>query len=104
MLSLSLLHLGCQTTASIPEFHVAFTRPANQDGMRVNVLTGKYYIIPKDEWNKRLRKAIVLELEDWQVIKKALYQPCISYECSQTLNLISGAFETLDQAVGKLPF
>lgn len=103
MLLLSLLVSGCAGTAKIPEFHVAITRPANQDGMRVNVLTGVYELVPRAEWVARERKTIKLELKDWEIVKKALYGQCIAFKCTQTLDLISGVFESLDQAIGHIP-
>lgn len=94
---------GCASKATIPEFSIGATRPANQDGMKVNVKTGQYVLIPKEEWRLRLRKAIILEKQDWITIKKALYTPCVVYDCADELDLISNVFEKIDEGIGKLP-
>lgn len=101
-LSLSLLLSSCVNKATIPEFSLGATRPANQDGIKVNVKTGEYIIIPKEEWRLRLRKSIILEKEDWVIIKKALYTPCITYDCTDELDLISDVFEKIDQSIIKV--
>jgi hypothetical protein len=84
-------------------FEIGYTRPANQNGMKINVITGEYYYVPKAEWQKRMRKVIVLELKDWLIIEKMLYGPCIKFKCNLDFDLISNSFEALDLAVGKLP-
>ena len=94
---------ACANQAKIPEFNLAITRPANQDGMSVNVVTGEYKLIPKPDWDKRKRKAVILERQDWEIVKSTLYGYCINQECGQSLDLISGFFEKLDDAVGKIP-
>ena len=70
--------------------------------MRVNVKTGKYQIIGKVEWRRRLRKAIILEREDWVTLKTHLYETCAQFKCADELDLISAVFERIDEAVGKV--
>lgn len=100
MLSLLLL-TGC-ASVKIPDFNVYATLPASQDGVRVNVISGEYVRIPREEWKKLERRTVKLMPEDYAVIKKAFYNQCVQFKCDQELDLISHVFENIDEGLGKL--
>lgn len=64
----------------------------------MNVITGKYTRIPRDEWQKQIRTAVILMPEDWAIIKKSYYQMCIQMDCAQPMDVLDGVFETLKKA------
>jgi len=106
----SALLISCANLAKIPDFNIYATLPATagvqdgrHDGVKVNVLTGDYELIPKETWFEMEKRTIKLMPEDYAVIKKAFYGACIHQDCAQQLDLISHVFENIDASLGKIP-
>lgn len=112
MLSLSLaLLISCASgLVTIEPFHIYATLPAIagvQDGrheaVKINVVTGTYEIVSAEEWALLEPRTIKIMPEDYAIVKKNTYGPCIKFKCAEDLDLISHVFENIDAGLGKIP-
>jgi hypothetical protein len=90
-------------TVDIPEIHPGITLPASGDGYQVNTLTGAVTRIPAEDWQKRLPRGIVIFSDDWATLKYTLLKNCMANQCQKSVGALDFLFQTIDQALRKLP-
>ena len=93
---------GC-ATVQVPELRPGITLPASGDGLQVDTITGATTRIPADQWKKKLPKGIILFSDDWKILKTTLLTNCMQNTCSQAVGVLDSLFQTVDQALQKLP-
>lgn len=90
-------------TIEIPELHPGITLPASGDGFQVNTITGRAKLIPAAEWQKQLPRGIIMFSDDWAKLKFTLLKNCLENTCTQAVGALDTLFQTIDEALRKLP-
>lgn len=101
LIIISVLLASC-STIEIPNFKTYVTLPASGNGHSIETITHKQEIIPKEIWDKKKPRAILLFSEDWEILKKSLIQNCLTNECKQSVGALDGLFFAIDDALKKL--
>lgn len=69
----------------------------------MDTVTGETETIPKEIWAQRLPRGIILFADDWQTLKTTLLNNCMENTCSNAVGALDSLFQTIDQALRKLP-
>lgn len=96
------LLIGCSSIA-IPDFKAHITLPASGDGYWVKTVSTDEGRIPKDEWDLKRKRGIVILSEDWAILRFTLLKNCLTMECKQAVGVFDGLFYSIDDALKKLP-
>ena len=69
----------------------------------ISTITHKETRIPAAVWQQKLPRGIILFSDDWATLKYSLLKNCMSNDCQQTVGTLDTLFQTIDQALRKLP-
>ena len=94
-----LLLLTACSTVKIPDFKAHVTLPASGDGYWVNTVSDGKGRIPKEEWDVKKKRGIVLLSEDWAILRNVVIENCLSHECKDTVGAFDDLFYSLDEAL-----
>ena len=105
MLSVNLLLLvGC-ASVEIPDFKAHVTLPASGDGYFVKTVGKEEGRVPKEEWEVKRKRGIIILSEDWAILRYTILKNCLTMECKQAVGTFDNLFYSLDEALKKIqPF
>lgn len=101
-LCVSLLISAC-ASVEIPDIKAYVTLPASEDGYGISTISRKEIRIPREEWQQKRKRGIILFSEDWEKLKFTLIKNCVALQCKQTVGALDGLFYSIDDALRKLP-
>lgn len=92
---------GC-ATVQIPDFKAHITLPASGDGYWVKTVSTDEGRISKEEWEKKIKRGVILLPEDWAILRNTLLENCLSNNCTTAVGTFDGLFYSLDEALKKV--
>ena len=98
-----LLSIGCASSVEIPDFKAYITLPASGDGYWVKTASDNEGRVPKDQWSVTSRRGIIVLSEDWAILRYTILKNCLTMKCNQVVGTFDGLFNSLDDALSKLP-
>ncbi len=101
MLLGNLLALVACTSLEIPNFKAHITLPASGDGYYVSTVSEDEGRVPKNDWEVKRKRGIIILSEDWSILRFTLLKNCLTMECKQAVGAFDGLFEKLDSALKK---
>lgn len=96
----SLLLVGC-ASVEIPDFKAHVTLPASGDGYWVKTVSPDEGRIPKEEWDVKRKRGIVILSEDWGILRYTILKNCLTMECKQAVGTFDDLFKSIDNALKK---
>ena len=101
LLGSSLLSVGC-AAVQIPDFKAHITLPASGDGYYVKTVSKDEGRVPKEEWEQKRKRGIVILSEDWAILRYTILKNCLTMECKNAVGTFDNLFSTIDSALGKI--
>jgi len=59
--------------------------------------------IPKEEWEVKRKRGIIILSEDWTILRYTILKNCLTMDCKQAVGAFDGLFESLDGTLKKIP-
>ena len=99
-----ILFSGCAGTVAIPDFKAHITLPASGDGYWVKTVSSDEGRIPKDEWEKKRKRGIIILSEDWAILRNVLLENCLTNStCKNAVGTFDNLFKAIDDALKNMP-
>lgn len=102
LLTANLLLSAC-ASVEIPDIYTYVTLPASGNGFGVSSVGKPEKEIPAAQWRTMSRKGVILLSEDWAKLKLTILKNCMANECKQTVGALDGLFQSMDDALKKIP-
>ena len=87
------------STVRIPDFKAYITLPASGDGYWMQTVSDGEGRIPKEEWEIKKKRGIVLFSEDWAILRNTVMKNCLMNSCKDTVGMFDNLFSTIDGAL-----
>lgn len=101
-LLLLFLIAGC-ARVEVPDFKAHITLPASGDGYWVKTVSPEEGRIPKDQWEVKRKRGIILLNDDWAILRNTLLKNCLTNSsCTDVVGVFDGLFKALDEAARKV--
>lgn len=104
LIALLALHvLTSCATVRVPDFKAHITLPASGDGYWVKTVSATEGRIPKEEWEIKRKRGVILLKEDWAILRNTVIENCLSNSsCTDIVGVFDGLFQSIDQALKKV--